>query len=132
MAELLETSGGHPKEKEELENAFSKADGDKDGFLTAEEIPALLLLDAEGSEGAEDAEADAIQSMMEDGDTDKDGKMSIAELLQTADGNPEAKKNLEKAFSKADGDKDGFLTAEEIPALLLLDAEGSEGAEDAE
>merc|ERR1719461_2340695 len=70
--------------------------------------------------------------MMKEMDKDKDGFLSLVELMHEADAEvaESEKKLLEKAFSTADVDQDGKLSAAELPTAIkeyetLSEAEGA-------
>jgi len=140
-------------EKKLLEKAFSTADVDQDGKLSAAELPTAIkeyetLSEAEGDGSRSLAEADGREdinnaddtnagtlddakggditdeeatpeAIMEEMDKDKDGFLSLVEIMPDADAEEEQdKKLMEKAFSTADADKDGRLSAAELPVAM--------------
>jgi len=107
--------------------------GGEDGDARLVEVDAVLRaggeedvegMDEEGDEEAEEDmedegedmdEGDEAHEMLEEFDADKDGKLSLQELLgDDGEDNDPARED----FKKADKNNDGFLTPDEIPALL--------------
>merc|ERR1719263_1861856 len=86
--------------------------------------------DEDSADDASDANDDAndddviddVQSVMEQLDTDKDGKISLKELQDSAGTDDDAENQMTelftKGFKKADGDSDGHLDIEELPVLF--------------
>ena len=73
-------------------------------------------------------EGEQLEEVMQDHDANKDGKLSLDELLNhdsQGDSEPEAlseeeKSVLKKNFKTADVDGDGFIHKEELPKFLSL------------
>merc|ERR1712070_1237336 len=108
---LVEIVDVREDNKEESEHYFAEADANKDGFLDADELPKFLqALHQPHKKGGDDA-----ATMLADHDTDKDGKLSLAEIV---DDREDTKEENEIFFAEADANKDGFLDLEEIPKLL--------------
>jgi len=113
----------------QLKGLFSKFDANKDGKATVQEITAFANQMSKAS-----SEKNA-QNIMGDIDTNKDGKLSLAEhlddLFKMPDGgNDEDVEELEKSwqndkvfetakFKAADENGDGFLAPEELGALFF-------------
>merc|ERR1719264_2449981 len=101
------------KDKKVAENAFNIADADKDGKLSAAELPVAMkefesFSEAEGEDGKEDDLSP--EAIMKEMDKDNDGFLSLVELT-----NEEME---EKEFNTADADKDGKLSAAELPVAI--------------
>merc|ERR1711869_195529 len=89
---------------------FKEADANSDGFLDEAEIPKLVeLLKTEKT--AEQKAQEAAKILMADHDTDKDGKLSLAEIVDDREDN---KEENEIYFAEADANKDGKLSLVEI------------------
>jgi Ca2+-binding EF-hand superfamily protein len=80
------------------EDRFGSADADDDGFVTADELEA-----ARQKRGEE-----RRQSRLEGIDTDKDGRVSLAEAEAAA------VDRARKRFERMDADKDGFISMAEM------------------
>merc|ERR1719330_1050203 len=137
------------KDKKQMENLFNIADADKDGKLSAAELPVAMkefeslsetegedaenhqdddesLSETEGEDGENhqdddgmDGKDDELSSddIMRETDKDKDGFLSLVELMDE-EMEEKDKKLIEKAFNKADADKDGKLSAAEVPVAM--------------
>merc|ERR550534_1322363 len=121
-----------------MEKAFSTADSDKDGKLSVAELPMAVkefqslseaeVEDAEHQQDSDDMDGkedefpseDMPEDMMQEMDKDKDGYLSLVELMPEADGEIDEKetKLIEKAFNAADSDKDGKLSVAELPVTM--------------
>jgi len=102
---------------------FRKADADKDGYLSHDELGTLVahVSREDQQELVGDSEISVAASIMDGFDTDKDGKLSFQELKDHV-GN-KAQENAafagwEAGFAEADSDKDGHLTVQELAFLL--------------
>lgn len=100
-----------------LVEAFRAFDADNDGQITAEELSGLM-----GSLGYNPTQQD-IRAMMQKGDSNGDGMLSMAEFL---DMNTEELElagglgdSLKRAFDALDFDGGKFLTGEELYEVLL-------------
>lgn len=82
---------------------FATFDTDGDGFLSKDEMLAA------GNERAQKRIADRVEHMMKRGDTDGDGKISLAEAEQ----NP----RMERMMARLDTDGDGAISTEEMQAM---------------
>lgn len=116
--------------------AFAAGDADKDGALTKDEFKVAMKSLRESmpkppprpegdkkkpegehgpGEGPGDERLDAFTRM----DTDKDGKVTLAELSAARDQRKEEGKGMaEEMWGKADTDADGALTKAEITAAM--------------
>mmetsp|Transcript_109932 Transcript_109932/g.212824 ORF Transcript_109932/g.212824 Transcript_109932/m.212824 type:complete len:142 (+) Transcript_109932:102-527(+) len=83
-------------------------------------VPAALSSDA----GADEDELEHLGDMepeefMTDMDLDEDGFLSLSELVPEDEGLPPKElEAMKKLFEAADGDKDGKLSLDEIPAMI--------------
>lgn len=94
-----------------LLEAFRAFDANNDGLITAVELGGIMA-----SLGYNPAEQD-IQAMMQQGDTNKDGFLSIGEFLNlnTKDlGLGGLATSLQRAFRCCDFDGEDFVTGEEL------------------
>mmetsp|Transcript_81982 Transcript_81982/g.162814 ORF Transcript_81982/g.162814 Transcript_81982/m.162814 type:complete len:170 (+) Transcript_81982:96-605(+) len=70
----------------------------------------------EESDGGEETQP---QEIMKDMDLDKDGFLSLSEVVPEEEGlEPKEMEEMKKVFVAADGDKDGKLSLDEIPAMI--------------
>merc|ERR1712216_604016 len=97
-------------EQEEIKKIFTEADANSDGFLDLDELPKFVA-----AMQADDPHPSAI---IADHDTDKDGKLSLAEILDDAENEKEPKEAINKFFKEADADGGGLLDADEVPKLV--------------
>jgi len=111
---LVEIVDDREDNKEENEQFFKEADANNDGFLDVEEIPKFVAA-LQTEKTAEQKAQEAAKILMADHDTDKDGKLSMVEIVDDREDN---KEENEKFFTEADANKDGFLDAEELPKFL--------------
>ncbi|PRQ21598.1 putative EF-hand domain pair protein [Rosa chinensis] len=105
-----------------LIETFKAFDSDNDGKITAAELGGIL-----GSLGYNPLEQD-VRAMMEQGDTNKDGLLSIEEFLEMNTRNMEfggLENVLKNAFEALDVDVDEAVTAEELYEVMG-DGMGSE------
>merc|ERR1712181_10715 len=93
---------------------FEMADLDKDGHLTLAELSSLLkkVSTKDQTKIVQDVDA-TTASLLQGFDTDKDGKVSMEEIMKAAGVKEEF---VKEGFVKADVDKDGGLNAEELAA----------------
>lgn len=101
-------------------DSFDNADGNKDGLLSSEEFSHLLR--SLGKEQLEEL-LDPVESIMSRFDTDKDGLISLKEILDHVNAGAETApsgilQGWKDAFKDADANKDAHLTAEELVQLL--------------
>ncbi|GEM_PF-3977305 len=108
---------------------FAELDADSDGFLALEELESAKPAESDRPEGMQGQRRRGPRGggpmpepteMIETLDTDKDGKISLAEFEAGA---PEAgdrqggeRPDIETIFKQIDADSDGSLTAEEFAA----------------
>ncbi|KAK9930717.1 hypothetical protein M0R45_027745 [Rubus argutus] len=98
-----------------LVEAFKAFDSDNDGKSTAPELGGIL-----GSLGYNPSEQD-VRAMMEQGDTNKDGLLSIEEFLEMNTKNMEfggLQNVLKNAFEALDVGGDEVVTAEELYEVM--------------
>ncbi|XP_050376215.1 probable calcium-binding protein CML25 [Argentina anserina] len=98
-----------------LINTFKAFDSNNDGKITAAELGGIL-----GSLGYSSSEQD-VEAMMEQGDTNKDGLLSIEEFLEMNTRNMEfggLEDVLKNAFEALDVDGDDAVTAEELYEVM--------------
>lgn len=95
------------KRKDNDAEKFNLADTDGDGFLKAEELPALIHPETDNGM----LELVAGQTM-KDKDVNGDGKLTSKEFWKGHSVSDEEKEN----FKKLDADKDGFINFEELKA----------------
>jgi Ca2+-binding EF-hand superfamily protein len=126
LQELLD----HVKDKEHVEAAFDgwkdgfkEADADNDGHLDSKELTDLLTKVSRGEqqELVDESEESIAEQVMKGWDTDKDGKLTLAELHAHVGENAElqaAFQGWKEGFEMADLDKDGHLTVAELASLL--------------
>lgn len=98
-----------------LIETFKAFDSDNDGKITVAELGGIL-----GSLGYSSNEQD-VRAMMEQGDTNKDGLLSIEEFLEMNTRNMEfggLENVLKNAFEALDVDGDEVVTAEELYEVM--------------
>mmetsp|Transcript_6629 Transcript_6629/g.10635 ORF Transcript_6629/g.10635 Transcript_6629/m.10635 type:complete len:171 (+) Transcript_6629:41-553(+) len=111
LDELQEHAGNDPHLFKEWAAAFAESDADADGVLSVEEFEAFVKHEGDKPDG------EAVESILAKLDVDKDGKISLKELL---DASGDSTQDLESGFKRADTDKDGLLTRDEIAILFEL------------
>jgi len=82
---------------------FTARDTDGDGFLSKDEMLAA------GNERAQKRMENRVERMIEHGDTDGDGKLSLAEAEQSP--------RIERMMARLDTDGDGAISTEEMQAM---------------
>jgi Ca2+-binding EF-hand superfamily protein len=101
---------------------FERADSDSNGKLDRAEVTAMFqrmrAFFAQGAPGGMDIER-IVDNILQQQDTDKDGKISRAE----------AKGRLAEAFEKVDTNKDGFLDRAELRVLAQRIGPGPGGVQ---
>merc|ERR1719350_2521857 len=81
-------------------------------------------------EAADLASVEEAHSMLEEGDADKNGKLSLAELHALEEVAEDEKEELQEEFKKADLDGDEHLDHKELAAMIeAFDAEEMDGEE---
>merc|ERR1711924_362152 len=165
LAELMKDMEQYEEEKEDKAEAakqkelvtakFHAADGNKDGFLDSEELPALFYpetheailemtaaadlkpmdTNSDGQltpkeffqvvDGEDSTISDEEQADFARLDVDGSGTLNVQELKAWESGRFQTDKAMEKLFEVADQDKDGHITADEIDTARELIA-GSE------
>mmetsp|Transcript_13547 Transcript_13547/g.23579 ORF Transcript_13547/g.23579 Transcript_13547/m.23579 type:complete len:271 (-) Transcript_13547:336-1148(-) len=98
---------------------FKEADVDKDGHLTPAELASLLTHATQPEKEAlvDESEKTIAQSVMDGFDTDKDGKLSLMELIEHIGSDKEiqaAFQGWETGFKEADADNDEHLSTDEL------------------
>lgn len=101
-------------------DGFNDADGDKDGYLTPKEFTSLLT---RLSKARLEEFFDPVESIMSGFDTDKNGKISLEELLQhtgglTEDSPSKMVHGWKEGFKEADADGDAYFIADELVYFL--------------
>merc|ERR1719476_101731 len=125
LEETLKDVADDPEMAAEFESKFKTFDIDSDGFLSIGELSGFLgsLEEEDGKRTDEVDEAEAgeeagAQSVMDEMDTDKDGKMSLEETLKDVADDPEMAAEFESKFKTFDIDSDGFLSIGELSGFL--------------
>jgi Ca2+-binding EF-hand superfamily protein len=127
MRELLDHVGDNKELNAAFEGwqqGFREADVDKDGQLSIKELSALLqrVSRKDQHELVDHSEMEIASSVMDGFDTDKNGQISLQELLDHthADKNEvqAAFKGWQQGFVEADTDKNGQLNLKELASLL--------------
>merc|ERR1719183_1714529 len=126
MRELLD----HVGDKKEMHAAFKgwqqgfmEADANEDGQLSLKELSSLLQRVSRQNQQqlVEESEDEVAASVMAGFDSDRNGKISMRELLDRVGDNKEmqaAFKGWQQGFMEADADKDGQLSLKELSSLL--------------
>jgi Ca2+-binding EF-hand superfamily protein len=124
MAELLEHVGGDDhSDFKGWEDGFKEADVDRDEHLTTEELKGLLehVNAPEKEKLVDEGEFSIAKTVMDGFDKDKDGKLTLQELIDHVGDNKEVHATFQgwqDGFKEADKDQDGHLTNEELASLL--------------
>jgi Ca2+-binding EF-hand superfamily protein len=105
------------------QDGFKEADADNDGHLDNHELASLLnrVSRKNQEELVDESEESIAESVMKGWDTNKDGRLTLAELHQHVGDNKEvhaAFKGWQEGFDAADVDKNGYLTIPELSSLL--------------
>jgi Ca2+-binding EF-hand superfamily protein len=105
------------------QDGFKEADADNDGHLDNHELSSLLnrVSRQNQEELVDESEESIAESVMKGWDSDKDGRLTLAELHQHVGDNEEihaAFAGWKDGFGQADVDKDGYLTIAELSSLL--------------
>merc|ERR1712032_84320 len=94
---------------------------DADGAAGADEEGGDDIGDnaGDGAEQEDDGEEMQPTEFMNDMDLDKDGFLTLSELMPEEDAiAPDAVEDTQKLFKTADGDNDGKLSLDELPTLI--------------
>jgi len=86
-----------------LRQRFAAADANRDGGLSAEELPAFLFPARRAGTTPPDNEAQRMARMLRRHDTNNDGRLSF----------DEAQPLMQRRFQRMDANRDGVITAEE-------------------
>jgi Ca2+-binding EF-hand superfamily protein len=105
------------------QDGFKEADTDNNGFLNVEELTNLIALVSRDDqrELVHDSEASQAAQVLQGFDIDKDGRISMNELIDHVGGNENVNaqfKGWEAGFKEADHDNDGYLTEDELTSLI--------------
>ncbi|AXI55585.1 calcium-binding protein [Sulfitobacter sp. JL08] len=99
----IDTDGNGQITREEMqsivENRFAAADADADGFLTRAEL----------EKAAAERAKERVTQMMERMDTDRDGKITLAEM--------KPRRDPSRMFDRVDSDSDGVISQAEFDAF---------------
>ncbi|CAF0929142.1 unnamed protein product [Rotaria sordida] len=105
-----------PEELAELREAFRVFDQNGDGSITLSEL--RIVLDQMGLDPSEEE----LQDMIREVDEDQSGTISFAEFVdmvkKAVDTNKNSREELFRAFQVFDLDQNGFITMEELRAVL--------------
>merc|ERR1712038_379350 len=112
--------------EQELAEAFKLFDADGDGVITSEELRALIE-----KVGGAMSEEEAVALIHK---ADKDGNKGIdqsefAELWNALHGGGEAEAKIREEFTKLDSDKSGFISKDEMLAVISGSFTGDKQAE---
>merc|ERR1712215_444692 len=110
--------------KEELTEAFEKADKEKTGKITLKQFQEVLIAtekyESDKKMYKNKGMVDALLFALDD---NEDGELTLQELLKLADSGMDDEmgvKMFKRLVDNADKDKDGFLTAKELKVLMLM------------
>ena len=114
---------------EDLKEAFAKFDTANDGVIPVHDLGALLR-----SVGVVELKEDELQALISEEMFDKNFDLPeflalMVEIGHTLPAPGTEKKELRKAFKQADGDNDGYLTADEL--RQAMDGMAAEPLDDA-
>jgi len=112
---LAEIVDDREDNKEENEIYFAEADTNKDGFLDVDELAKFLAAVHKPLKSAvldEDP-----KTILAEHDKDKDGKLSLVEIVDDRDNEME---EVSKFFKEADANSDGFIDADELPNFMAI------------
>mmetsp|Transcript_114299 Transcript_114299/g.202584 ORF Transcript_114299/g.202584 Transcript_114299/m.202584 type:complete len:1151 (-) Transcript_114299:104-3556(-) len=102
------------------QDGFKEADIDNDGFLSAEELTSLIshVSREDQHHMVEESEKSIGDSMLDAWDANKDGKISLKELMNRAGDKKEITAAFESGFRDSDANQDGLLDAKELTTLI--------------
>mmetsp|Transcript_54659 Transcript_54659/g.100229 ORF Transcript_54659/g.100229 Transcript_54659/m.100229 type:complete len:306 (-) Transcript_54659:135-1052(-) len=105
------------------ESGFQEADADNDEHLDADELQKFFHHSGKNvmNKMKDHGQKSMVSKMMGSFDTDKDGKVSLTELMAHVQNRPGADVfhgGWEAGFTQADIDNDGHLNSEELTSLL--------------
>jgi len=113
-------SKGGKEDKKSIQKVFKEFDKDNDGFINKKELKQLL---AKWNVNVTNEELD---DMMNDIDTNKDGKIDLNEFQEFMDkGGLDSAATLKQTFKLFDADGDGYITEAELTQTLNSVASGS-------
>jgi Ca2+-binding EF-hand superfamily protein len=126
MNELLDHIGGNREVQAAFkgwEQGFQEADADIDGELDVKELSSLLqrVSRKDQQKLVEESEDEVAASVLAGFDSDRNGQISMRELVDRIGGNKEvnaAFKGWQQGFMEADANKDGQLNVKELSSLL--------------
>jgi len=112
MARTLESD-----EISDMKSLFEEADQDKDGYLEAEEVRAII------SDAGYDMASRQLAQMLEEVDTDREGKINLNEFMAASMQRSLYLKeeNLKKTFQALDVDGTGLISRSELQTALGCD-----------
>lgn len=99
-----------------IDDMFSTADEDGDGYLTQEELEDYLTSGPDAAGGAQALSEMDAASILESEDADENGTLSFEETTLT-----------EEMFATADSDGDGSISSDELEDYLASAPEGTRG-----
>jgi len=123
LTEHVQSQGFEKRDQGAAIQGFTEADADKDQHLTVEELAHLLRRVSRAAQNGllQESEEEMAASIMDGFDTNKNGKISLEELVAKAG----EEKDLHASFAgwkdgflEADADKDGELSIEEMAFLI--------------
>jgi len=108
--------------KEEITEAFTKADTEKSGKVTVKQFQEILIeLANDDDERKRYQNKGFVDAILFSHDGNEDGVLSLEELLNFNENKEEkTAKMFKRVVENSDKDKDGFLTAEELKGCLLM------------
>ena len=117
--------------REELKEAFKKADETGTGKLNYSQLKTLMLsmaTEEQKAEGNVDQMADLIMKMA---DIDGDKMIDYDELVKFVfDEEADPKEKMREAFRLCDTDRDGFICKKELAEFLKLAGSGKDDSEE--
>jgi Ca2+-binding EF-hand superfamily protein len=102
------------------QQGFMEADTDRDGQLDVKELSSLLnRVSRKGQQDlVQESELGVAATVLDGLDADRDGKLSLFELLDHAEKTGVSAKSWREGFKKADNDNDMHLNIEELASLF--------------